>query len=95
MADRMRPAGIFAASVLAALLMGTGGAAAAEPLTASDRQYLKTIGYDEHTYGLERATKGQRKRLHKIINDPRLSEARKADLIGNYLAAIPIGAVPK
>jgi hypothetical protein len=86
---------MFAAVVLAALFIGTAGAPAAEPLTASDRQYLKAIGYDEHTYGLERATKGQRKRLHKIINNPRLSEARKADLIGNFLAAIPIGAVPK
>jgi hypothetical protein len=92
---RHHAAGIFSAVVLAALLTGTAGVSAAEPLTASDWQYLKTIGYDEHSYGLERATKGQRKRLHKIINNRRLSEARKGDMIGAFLSAIPIGAVPK
>ena len=87
--------GMFPAIILAALLVGTVPVAATDFLTATDWQYLKTIGYDEHSYALETATKGQRKRLHKLINNRRLSDTRKANLIDNYLKAIPIGAVPK
>jgi len=87
--------GMIAAIALMGLLVSTTAVSAADSLTATDWQYLKTIGYDEHSYALETATKGQRKRLHKLINNRRLSDTRKANLIDNYLKAIPIGAVPK
>jgi hypothetical protein len=87
--------GVSAVIALVGLLVGTAAVSAADALTTTDWQYLKTIGYDEHSYALEAATKGQRKRLHKLINNLRLSDTRKANLIDSYLKAIPIGAVPK
>ena len=80
---------------LMGLLVGTIAVPAADALTAGDWQYLRRIGYEEHSYALEAASKGQRKHLHKLINNPRLSDARKANLIDIYLKALPIGAVPK
>src|SRR5262249_57341738 len=87
--------GMYAGCVLMGRLVGTTAVSAADALTATDWQYLKAIGYDEHSYALEAATKGQRKRLHKLINNRRLSDTRKANVIDSYLKAIPIGAVPK
>ena len=87
--------GMFPAIILAALLVGTVPVAATDFLTATDWQYLRTIGYDEHSYALERATKGQRKRLHKLIDNRKLSAKRKLDLINSYLLAISVEAVPK
>ena len=46
-------AGLFAVIALTGLLTGPTGASAADALTATDWQYLKTIGYDEHSYALE------------------------------------------
>ena len=87
--------GMFPAIILAALLVGTVPVAATDFLTATDWQYLKSLGYDEHADALEKATKGQRKHLHKLINNRRISVQRKIDLVSGYLMAMPIGAVPK
>jgi hypothetical protein len=85
----------FVVTAFMGLLVGTAAAPAADALTATDWEYLKTIGYDEHSFALEAATKRQRNRLHRLINDRRLSDTKKANLIDSYLKAIPIGAVPK
>jgi hypothetical protein len=85
--------GMMAGIALMGLLVGA--VSAADALTAGDWQYLRRIGYDEHSYALEAASKGQRKHLHKLINNPRLSDTRKANIIDIYLKALPIGAVPK
>ena len=68
---------------------------AADTLTATDLEYLRSIGYEEHSYALDKATKGQRKLLHKLINKPRISTKRKLDLINSYLMAVGIEALPK
>ena len=81
------------ASALAVLASwGTHPAFAADALTLPDRQFLNAIGFDEHSFALEKATKGQRRHLHRLINNRRLSHARKLDLINSYLIAIGIGA---
>ena len=77
-------------AVLASL--GTHPAFAADALTLPDRQFLNGIGYDEHSFALEKATKGQQRHLHRLINNRRLSHARKLELINSYLIAIGIGA---
>jgi hypothetical protein len=80
-------------SVLAVLtFLATHPAFAADALTLSDRQFLNGIGYDERSFALEKATKGQQRHLHRLINNRRLSHARKLDLINSYLIAIGIGA---
>ena len=73
-------------------LIGATRGSAAETLTAADRQYLKNLGYEEHAFALEKATKGQRRYLHRVINSPRIGQARKVELIKNYLIAIGIEA---
>ena len=94
--NHRRPrAGMMAGIALMGLLVGTIAVSAADALTAGDWQYLRRIGYDEHSYALEAASKGQRKYLHKLINNPRLSDTRKANLIDIYLKTLPVGAVPK
>jgi hypothetical protein len=86
---------MFLGIVLATILFGTSGVFAADALTATDWQYLKSIGYEEHSYALDQATKGQRKYLHKLINKPKLSTKRRMDLTNGYLMAIGIGTLPK
>jgi len=86
---------ILPATILIGLFVGTTRLSAADALSPTDWQYLRTIGYDEHSYALERATKGQRKRLHKLIDNRKLSAKRKLDLINSYLLAISVEAVPK
>jgi len=82
--------------LLPILLFGTNGVSADDVLTASDRQYLSSIGYEEQSNALERSsTKGQRKYLHKLINRPKISAKRKMNLVSSYLTAIGIGTVPK
>ena len=88
-------AAMFLGGVFAVILFGTSGGSAADALTATDWQYLTSIGYDEHSYALDEATKGQRKYLHKLINKPRITTKRKLDLINGYLMAIGIGTLPK
>jgi len=86
---------MFLGGVFAVILFGTSGGSAADALTATDWQYLRSIGYEEHSYALDEATKGQRKHLHKLINRPRITTKRKLDLINSYLMAIGIGTLPK
>src|SRR6266498_1001372 len=82
--------------LLPILLFGTNGISADDVLTASDRQYLSSIGYEEQSNALERSsTKGQRKYLHKLINRPKISAKKKMNLVSSYLTAIGIGTVPK
>ncbi len=71
--DGTATATMFLGIVLAVILFGANGVFAADALTATDWQYLRSIGYEEHSYALDLATKGQRKYLHKLINKPRLS----------------------
>lgn len=73
-------------------LIGVPRGSAAEALTAADREYLKNLGYEEHAFSLEKATKGQRRYLHRVINSRRISQGRKVELINNYLIAIGIEA---
>jgi hypothetical protein len=77
--------------VVTSLLFSTTGGAA-DTLTATDWQYLKLIGYEDRSYALEKATKGQLKHLHKLINNRRISTQRKLDLVNSYLFAIGIEA---
>jgi hypothetical protein len=65
---------------------------AAEFLTTTDWRYLKSLGYEEHAYAFERATRGQRKHLHKLINSQRYTATRKRELIDSYLFAIGLEA---
>ncbi len=46
--------------VFAVMAFGTRGVSAADALTATDWQYLRSIGYEEQSYALDKATKGQR-----------------------------------
>jgi hypothetical protein len=86
---------VFLGIAFAVMLFGTSGVFAADALTATDWEYLRSIGYEEHSYALDKATKGQRKLLHKLINKPRISTKRKLDLINSYLMAVGIGTLPK
>jgi hypothetical protein len=86
---------MFLGIVFSVILFGTSGVSAADALTTTDWQYLRSIGYEEHSYALDQATKGQQKYLHKLINKPKLSTKRKMDLISGYLMAIGIGTLPK
>jgi hypothetical protein len=86
---------VFLGIAFAVMLFGTCGVSAADALTTTDWQYLGSIGYEEHSYALGQATKGQRKYLHKLINKPRLNTKRKMDLINSYLMAVGIGTLPK
>jgi hypothetical protein len=88
-------AAMFLGIVFAAAPFGTCGVSAADALTATDWQYLRSIGYEEHSDALDKATKGQRKYLHKLINKPRIGTKMKTDLINSYLMAIGIGTLPK
>jgi hypothetical protein len=56
---------------------------------------LGSVSAANNTGSSTRNAQGQQKRLHKLINNPRLSDTRKANLIDSYIKAIPIGAVPK
>ena len=88
-------AAMFLGIVFAVVPLGTRGVSAADALTATDWQYLRSIGYEEHSDALDKATKGQRKYLHKLINRPRIGTKMKTDLINSYLMAIGIGTLPK
>jgi hypothetical protein len=88
-------AAMFLGAVFAVMPFGTCGVSAADALTATDWQYLKSIGYEEHSYALDTATKGQRKYLHKLINKPKIGAKLKTDLINSYLMAIGIETLPK
>ena len=80
---------------VAVLLLRTSDVSAADALTTTDWQYLRSMGYEEESYALDQATKGQRKHLHKLINKPKISTTRRRDLINSYLMAIGIGTSPK
>jgi hypothetical protein len=88
-------AAMFLGIVFAVVPFGTRNVSAADALTATDWQYLKSIGYEEHSDALDKATKGQRRYLHKLINKPRIGTKLKTDLINSYLMAIGIGTLPK
>ena len=88
-------AAMFLGVVFAVVPFGTRGVSAADALTATDWQYLRSIGYEEHSYALDKATKGQRKYLHGLINKPRIGTKMKMDLINSYLMAIGIETLPK
>jgi hypothetical protein len=78
--------------ILTSLLFGANAAFAVDALTATDRQYLKSMGHEEHSYALEKATRGQQKHLHKLINNRKMTTQRKVDLINSYLTAIGVEA---
>ena len=88
-------AAMFLGIVFAVMPFGTRGVSAADALTATDWQYLRSIGYEEQSYALDKATKGQRKYLHKLINKPKIGTKLKTDLINSYLMAIGIETLPK
>src|ERR1700674_386860 len=78
-------AAMFLGIVFAVVPFGTRGVSAADTLTPTDWQYLRSIGYEEHSDALDKATKGQRKYLHKLINKPRIGTKMNTDLINSYL----------
>jgi hypothetical protein len=88
-------AAMFLGIVCAAMPLATRSVSAADALTATDWQYLKSIGYEEHSDALDKATKGQRRYLHRLINKPRIGAQLKMNLINSYLMAIGIGTLPK
>jgi hypothetical protein len=48
---------MFVGGVFAVILFGTSGGSAADALTATDWQYLRSIGYEEHSYALDEQPK--------------------------------------
>jgi hypothetical protein len=93
--QRVAAVAIFLGIVFAIVSFGGRGASAADALTATDWQYLRSIGYEEHSDALDKATKGQRRYLHRLINKPRIGAQMKMNLINSYLMAIGIGTLPK
>jgi hypothetical protein len=81
------------AALMMSLLLGAANIGfAAEFLTAADWQFLKSLGYEEHSDAFEKATRGQRKHLHRLINNQKYSAQRKRELINSYLFAVGVGA---
>jgi hypothetical protein len=76
--------------VIVTSLFWTTASLAVDFLTAADWQYLQSVGYEKYSYAFEKAAKGQQKHLHKLINNQRISNRRKLDLINSYIFAIGV-----